>query len=121
VASEAEVVANRTKWCDALRSGKYRKTAGWLRRTNSTQTTRHRVGFCCLGVAADLLDPNGWDGDNHILGDDETGRLSTYAGALFGIDDADQMSLARINDSSESTFVGIANMIESLPLRLEQD
>jgi hypothetical protein len=38
-------------WIDALESGKYKQTAWRL---------RDKVGFDCLGVACDLIDPEGW-------------------------------------------------------------
>jgi len=38
-------------WLAALRSGDYKQGRGALRR---------RTGFCCIGVAADLVDPDGW-------------------------------------------------------------
>ena len=38
-------------WIEALRSGNYPKSRGQLRTTS---------GFCCLGVACDLFDPNNW-------------------------------------------------------------
>ena len=40
-----------TAWLDALRSGKYNQTTRRLRRS---------TGFCCMGVACDLENPNGW-------------------------------------------------------------
>lgn len=41
----------KSKWCAALRSGEYKQGEGRLRRGNT---------FCCLGVAADLIDPDAW-------------------------------------------------------------
>lgn len=42
---------NRKKWIAALRSGAYAQTKGRLRNAD---------GFCCLGVACDLLMPEAW-------------------------------------------------------------
>lgn len=39
------------RWADALESDRYKQTA-WRLRSN--------VGFDCLGVACDIVDPNGW-------------------------------------------------------------
>lgn len=58
------------QWVKALRSGHYPQTA---------QTLRDGLGFCCLGVACDLYDPNGWapvsiaggPNDQCAFGDDE--------------------------------------------------
>jgi hypothetical protein len=41
----------KTKWLEALRSGKYRQTAGVLNNNDG--------GFCCLGVAYDITG-TGW-------------------------------------------------------------
>jgi hypothetical protein len=45
-------------WADAMESGKYSQT---------TFCMRDSKGFCCLGLACHLLDPDGWsqDGDNY--------------------------------------------------------
>src|SRR4051812_22232694 len=44
-------------WVDALRSGKYERTTGWLRWGN---------GYCCLGVACDISGLGEWDdGDSY--------------------------------------------------------
>lgn len=39
------------KWIAALRSGKYAQTTGCL---------KNDEGFCCLGVAADVMAPKAW-------------------------------------------------------------
>jgi hypothetical protein len=45
----------RSRWVNALRSGQYQKTVRALRR-DAPEGPR----FCALGVACDLLDPEGW-------------------------------------------------------------
>lgn len=40
------------KWVAALRSGTYKQTKGYLRVNDA---------MCCLGVACDLIDPDGWE------------------------------------------------------------
>lgn len=44
----------KEKWLIALRSGDYQQTKGWLRKSGE------RDGFCCLGVACDILDSGLW-------------------------------------------------------------
>lgn len=44
------------KWTAELRSGNRKQAKGYLRTAE---------GFCCLGVACDLIDPDGWD-DCHL-------------------------------------------------------
>lgn len=62
---EQELIrANRLRWIEALESGKYQQTVRRL---------RDNRGFCCLGVACDVLDSNGW-----------TRMESVGAGVYFG-------------------------------------
>ena len=42
----------KAKWIAALRSGKY---------TQTTKVMRDDIGFCCLGVLQDIIDPDGWE------------------------------------------------------------
>lgn len=50
-------------WIAALRSGKYKQAQGVL---------KSDTGFCCLGVACDLADPQTWRRMEHY--DEETGQ-----------------------------------------------
>jgi hypothetical protein len=43
------------KWVAALESGKYKRGSGAL---HFVQNGEHR--FCCLGVLADIVNPDGW-------------------------------------------------------------
>lgn len=43
--------ALKAQWVDALRSGRYEQGQGQLRREGK---------YDCIGVLADLVDPNGW-------------------------------------------------------------
>lgn len=47
----------RTKWLPALKSGLYRQTTGRMFR-NFMESQIPQM--CCLGVACDVLDPEGW-------------------------------------------------------------
>ena len=46
----------KERWLAALRSGQYTKGRGTLRAVHIDGTSE----FCCLGVACDLIDPDGW-------------------------------------------------------------
>lgn len=48
----------KTKWLEALRSGKYTQTQGVLRRDKPAD--RRSAGHCCLGVLCDVIDPTRW-------------------------------------------------------------
>lgn len=50
---ETKAVADWRTWVTALRSGKYKQGTGYL---------RSHKGYCCWGVACDLIDPNEWEG-----------------------------------------------------------
>ena len=50
----------KEKWIEALRSGKYPK---------GYQALRSPMGFCCLGVLCDIVDPNGWSEGTNEHGD----------------------------------------------------
>lgn len=43
-------------WISWLRYGNLRQVKGCLKRKREDG----RIGYCCLGVAADCVDPNGW-------------------------------------------------------------
>lgn len=51
----------KRKWLAALRSGKYKQGTNGLR-TNSLRSPWRKPfsSFCCLGVLADVVDPEGW-------------------------------------------------------------
>lgn len=53
MAAQEFTPAFRDRWVRALRSGEYEQTRGRL---------RDATGFCCYGVACDLIDPDGWEG-----------------------------------------------------------
>lgn len=49
----------KTKWVEALRSGKYTQARRTLR--GATE------GFCCLGVLCDVYDPTQWEFHKHDI------------------------------------------------------
>lgn len=90
-------------WVEALRSGKYQQTKNVL---------RNDKGFCCVGVALDLVDSKGWGKEISI--------------SEFGLNEAlgltgEQLhDLANRNDGlldkyEPQTFAQIADHIEGLP------
>ncbi len=101
------------EWVAALRSGVYEQGKGYL---------YSKDGFCCWGVACDLVDPTKWQGKK----DFSTGPLSYYddcSNAQFfnfppesvvtalGVEKLRLIKYARMNDAG-STFLEIANEIE---------
>jgi hypothetical protein len=102
----------KAKWLEALRSGKYAQTYGAL---------QDSAGFCCLGVACDMVAPDKWiDVDNADLKrHGESGFMPDPAicEAMF-IDDAGVVvtntkhRLVCMNDDECKSFAEVADWIE---------
>lgn len=104
----------KTKWLEALRSGKYKQTIGKLRKPN---------GFCCLGVLYDVTSKNKWDNDKDqyctISGSDSNLNSADVSKNLIKVldqplkNDVDSIQgyLAENNDRGWG-FKKIANWIE---------
>lgn len=101
----------KSKWVGALRSGKYKQRMGLLRGGPCMED-----GFCCLGVALDLIDPNGWTGigQQEWKGLGATNILGTAP--VIGVTKEEARRLAGMNDGhlyQKLTFAEIADYIES--------
>lgn len=108
----------RQKWLEALESGKYQQTTARLQREN--------LGFCCLGVLCDIVDPTRWDItpgasiEYHLLATDENFPDQRAVGSmppsdilnLVGLKIEDAQMLARMNDNGDS-FSMIADRIRN--------
>lgn len=102
------------RWVEALRSGKYKQGRGVLRTSNNS--------FCCLGVLADVYNPELWSSDTEVVSVnnylDPAGKCEAYTyagcgtemidntlwelvteGALHSVDETD---LADANDGGAS-------------------
>jgi len=118
----------KTKWLEALRSGKYEQGAGHLCKNDK---------YCCLGVLCDIIGLDYKEENNlkvfsdkvngdkvdkifslpyRILGDV---HLNNPAGGYFELDGG-STSLALLNDAGK-TFEEIADIIESEPSGLFND
>ncbi len=112
----------KEKWVKALRSGDYKQDTGKLRSEED--------GFCCLGVAVDVLMPKEWvnSGDSYFPhwtagpkqellmpteGDNNTteGFLPPRLAKRIGITQRRQEILAKMNDDGKA-FPEIADYIE---------
>lgn len=99
----------KTRWIEALRSGRYKQTRGQL---------RDDEGFCCLGVLCDISGLGKWDQNGcyrrNLSGHRldlpffvaEWAELPSYPLA------SDNTPLAELNDFSGLTFPQIADIIE---------
>jgi hypothetical protein len=103
-----EMKANRRKWVEALRSGKYEQG-----KNNLYCEGR----YCCLGVLALLAgyDAGEIEGQGTLGGREKALQFVGLRGAMggFGHDD-DRQFLADLNDEGTS-FEEIADIIESNP------
>lgn len=131
-----ELGPNQRKWVEALKSGKYEQIQGELRILNYGGVIN---GYCCLGVACDLYDPNLWDDRHH---DGNTGEPSDNVADWLGLhttngfvdlsdhkeefekilvdncysDSFDTVTeLTTINDDYYVSFKGIAELVEAFP------
>lgn len=102
-----EMKANRRKWVEALRSGKYEQGEGCLRDSNGR--------YCCLGVLTELagapyVDFGDGGGFESKQARDFVGLAQTGGYIHQGI----ASSLWSMNDGG-ATFAEIADIIESEP------
>ena len=124
----------KARWVEALRSGGYEQTHGALRLPINEGD---EVGYCCLGVLCNLIDPDGWDHDydgwQYPGGYDDDGDIGLVAMGdipwlLLGDDEAAGVAiggfLARVNDGTKDernpdglscNFNEIADLIELSP------
>ena len=85
-------------WIETLRSGIYKQCKGALRKGDT---------FCCLGVACDLIDKDGWESGAFGMG--WNGSDSTD---LPFIHPDEALDLVKLNDGERLSFEEIADYIE---------
>lgn len=94
----------KAKWVAALRSGQYKQTCEFLRDSK---------GYCCLGVLAEINNPDVWCSAD--VSKNEDGYLFTEmfnARERLGLPHGLLGQLAQMNDTGKS-FGTIADYIES--------
>jgi len=123
-------------WIKALVSGKYEQANGSLREDiYKAKADQVGYGYCCLGVICQIVDPNGWGyidaahafgheipngwgyidaahAFGHEMGKEgaRNGYLSESAARKYGLSEAGQKRLAKLNDNGAS-FAEIAVFI----------
>jgi hypothetical protein len=102
----------KTKWVEALRSGEYLQSNGYLREPSSTQDR-----FCCLGVLAEVQGAK-WNVSaptiDGIYAIQNSGWLKQECAG--GLPLGDQMILSDMNDGKigpRASFTEIADYIET--------
>jgi hypothetical protein len=116
-----QILENRRKWIEALRSGKFKQCKQVLRKQNGSH-----ISFCCLGVATEISGLCTVDGNFYL---DETEALSYSAllppcvqdwlniTTIEGryIDKDGSANFLTVNNDSGKSFDEIADIIESNP------
>lgn len=117
----------KAEWIEALRSGKYKQAKGALCRINKAGEVE---GFCCLGVAADLMEVRKIPSSTgkYMIYSFSTGELAEgYIPRAFLADilklDANhdyqrivmvEGTLINMNDTQGNSFNEIADFLESV-------
>lgn len=98
------IAAWRIRWIKALLSGEYQQAHGALHRQD---------GFCCMGVACDLVDPDGWAEDaSHFRFQNLSIMFPTKEVARkFGMRAGATGYLAFLNDEAKLGFQQIADIL----------
>lgn len=110
----------KTKWIEALRSGKYLQAIGRLRRARGRDGA---LAFCCLGVLCEVTDPTGWTcwgGTTGWIYQAVPPSAVTFSATslpeefrcFLGILPQDESLLVRMNDEELASFQEIADWIE---------
>ncbi len=104
--------ALRADWMAALRSGEYAQTTAVLRRKGED------AGFCCLGVACDVVDPDRWESGGAaspgMYWDEAYANLPISVRSALALDYDDSDRLVEMNDATGNTFEEIADAIDFL-------
>lgn len=96
----------KTKWLEALRSGKYTQGTSQLRSTKDE--------YCCLGVLCNVIDPEKWvenHNENYCWGG-RAGFVPDITKEQIGLNKPDENHLAEMNDMDMASFSNIADYIE---------
>lgn len=100
--------AFKAAWLKKLRSGEVKQGKGCLRSEDE---------FCCMGVALNLIDPDGWKPRVGGCVADWHGCDSLEIGmplrASLRLEDGDARQLATLNDAEGQSFSAIADWIEA--------
>ena len=114
-----EQVAAAKGWIAALRSGNY---------AQGHRALRTEKGFCCLGVASDILNPEAWRNTNVAwfrwedpIEGSFWGGLSVQAANHFGLAVGAQDLLVNANDDLGMSFEEIAADLENDLKRVRAD
>jgi hypothetical protein len=101
----------KTKWVEALRSGRYKQGRGCLRSGDN---------YCCLGVLCDVSGVGQWGTKDYYSSDCYSVGMDTACYALpvkiiqsEGLSDSTINTLCVLNDETKASFAEIADYIEA--------
>ena len=98
----------RTKLVTALRSGDYVQAKMALRHFHAPESKRP-TNYCCLGVACDVVNPNGWVGTtSDFLFEDQRADvcLPRKLTELYGfIDDAGRINKSKLSEELKAKIL----------------
>ncbi len=105
-----EVIANRKTWAEALKSGKYPQTKGFLCLTDGGKKS-----YCCLGVLEELFDPDSLVETAATAVSQKTCDAIGIPAYIYGNLDTIKINnaFANMNDHEGKTFAEIADYIEA--------
>lgn len=122
---------NLLELCAVLESGDY---------VQCPQRLRTKVGYCCLGVALNLVNADGWEWSelsesyNHLMGSymagynelvdrefHKFGFLNSRAMEIYGFTPYDQLLLSKLNDRLEGFGIVINYIKENILTRYSRD
>ena len=89
----------KRRWVEALRSGRYKQAFG---------TIRAGTKFCALGVLADVIDHEAWEGSMWLGG--FTGSVVNAVSDTFMCDSLQRVY--ELNDDKRRSFHAIADWVE---------
>lgn len=108
-------IEDKTLWLEALRSGNYKQTDGFLK-----VKREGKYFYCCLGVLLDLVadkyhisetESVTYPGVKKFDGDDS--RITNNVSKSVGLDIDAAFTLYRMNDNDKRSFNEIADWIEA--------
>jgi hypothetical protein len=99
----------KTKWVKALRSGRYRQARTALRREDSKTG---KIGYCCLGVACNVLNHRAWRESYQGEGVYDWGAARTTTTNLPFVSEDIAKLLVGFNDDDQLSFREIADWID---------
>jgi len=97
--------AAKTRWVEALRSGKYKQARGTLRDATGA--------MCCLGVLAEIEGvPRTRVNDTYVYDFDDCKCAVAVPASFHNLGMVEKLRLINMNDHQKKTFSEIADYIE---------